>query len=178
MKHGRFNGIYSAKGRERKRTVREHRSHALGPRLSRTLSSPSRSPSHQYLSPFAISMATDAMTRRRGHRHFCFAVLLNFALSKRSLRFPQPALAAIRPQKANRVVCCGRGYLEGCLSDRITMLDGKSGGLSWSNRGNSTRLIVFERSGTLKWHKVPRRQASVLLALLPLNKPALESQEP
>lgn len=99
IKHCRFNGIYSAKGRERKRTVREHRSHTLGPRLSRTLSSPSRSSSHQYLSPFAISMATDTMTRRCGHRHFCFAALVNFGTVEAEPTIPQPVLAAIRPQK-------------------------------------------------------------------------------
>lgn len=127
MKHGRFNGIYSAKGRERERTVREHRSHALGPRLSRTLSSSSRSPSHRYLSPFAIFMATDATTRC-GHRHFCFAVLVNFALLKRSLRFPNRCSPLFVHKKADRVVCCGPGYLEGRLSDRIAMPDGNSGG--------------------------------------------------
>lgn len=123
MKHGRFNGIYSAKGRERKRTAREHRSHALGPRLSRT-----RFPSHQYLCPFAISMATDAMTRRCGHRHFCLAVLVNFAPSKRSLRLPNRCSPLFVHKKADRAVCCGQGCLEGCLSDCITMLDGNSGG--------------------------------------------------
>lgn len=74
MKRGRFNGIYSAKGGERNWMVHKHHSHALGPRLSRTLSSPSRFASYQYLSPsVAISVATDAMARRCGHRHFSFA---------------------------------------------------------------------------------------------------------
>lgn len=56
------------------------------------------------------------------------AVLVNSALSKQTFRFPNRCSPVFVHKKADRVVCCSQGYVEGCLSDRITMLDGNSGG--------------------------------------------------